>query len=178
MSGEGAMKHSTRKRIYDHIVKNPGITFTMLRSVLDLNDGTLSYHLDYLRRTEMIDIRMRKNQRCYLPREDVGHKHGPLDRDQSRVLKMLSRTPRMTRDEIAETAGIKGEQLSRALSGLRRRKLVKAYREGRDVTYSPIDEDEIIDRMMMVLIERYVKGDITFERLMDLKERLEEMSES
>jgi len=48
------LNHLTRKRIYEHIISNPGIHFRAILNDLDLKTGNLSYHLNVLEREEYL----------------------------------------------------------------------------------------------------------------------------
>ena len=56
MNPDNAAAHETRKRLMLYIQENPGTTFQRLKGVFKLNEGTLRYHLNYLRRTKRIRI--------------------------------------------------------------------------------------------------------------------------
>ena len=50
------LEHYLRKMIYNHIKEYPGVSFSTLKKVYDLNDSTLRYHLKYLERNEKIEL--------------------------------------------------------------------------------------------------------------------------
>ena len=54
MMGEVCQEHQTRRVLKEYISDNPGVTFKLLMNVLNLNKGTLTYHLDHLLKRRVI----------------------------------------------------------------------------------------------------------------------------
>ena len=48
---ELVLQHDTRRMIYNYIVEHPGVAFNELKKVFELTDGTLRYHVEYLKRS-------------------------------------------------------------------------------------------------------------------------------
>ena len=51
---EEDIKIENRRLIYSHILNNPGSHLRQISRELDMNLGTLRYHIDYLERQEII----------------------------------------------------------------------------------------------------------------------------
>jgi predicted transcriptional regulator len=170
------LEHSTRRRIYDHIVKDPGITFQMLRSVLDMNDGTLKYHLNCLRKNDLIDIRKRKNEKVLIPKNIASDLHTrELRKDQKRILRFVKDHPGSSLKQISSRTGMDRKDVKRTITSLRRKRLVKCRREGNEHLYHSINDEGLYNEIMLVLMNRYLNGEITIDRLKQLKSRLEEL---
>lgn len=59
------LDHDLRGRIYRYIVENPGVCFTGIERGLDVNRGTLDYHLKILGREHRISV-FTRNRRILL----------------------------------------------------------------------------------------------------------------
>ncbi len=169
------LAHPTRKRIYFHIVENPGITFKMLRSVFGLNDGTLNYHLDYLRKNDLIEVRTRKHERIYVPMGETRSKD--LAEGQRKVLAIIKERPGCDTGSIRARSGLGKKETARVLNLLSKKGLVKGRREGSSHVYSPATEDELYRVLMMALMDKYSSGEISLERLLILKNKMKEMKD-
>lgn len=166
------LAHPVRKRIYDHIVKNPGITFRMLLSIFDLNEGTLNYHLDYLRKKELIEIRKRKHERIYLPSNMGDPSKRDLADDQRRILRIIKDRDECDSESIRKGTGLGKKEAARALNLLSKKGLIKSRREGGNRIYCCVSEDELYRVLMMALMEKYAQGEITLDKLLELRQRM------
>jgi len=165
--------HSKRKMIFEQIVDNPGITFQMLRTVLKINEGTLKYHLDCLRKNEMIYVKKRKNERVYIPK-NVG---GPvnkkdLGKEQTRVMRVIRDHPGSDIKEIATFSRSSKNDVKKVLTSLRRKNLIQCRNESGKYVYHPSDDEDLYKEIMLVLMKRYQNGEITLKRLLELKKKL------
>ncbi|MBN1389615.1 MAG: helix-turn-helix domain-containing protein [Candidatus Thermoplasmatota archaeon] len=175
-----ALQHKTRKRIYDQIAKNPGVSFNMLASILDLNEGTLRYHLDYLRRSDLIRPRKINNNRCYTCKDvdldrSTRENACSMNEAQRKVLSVIRDDPGLTRTEVIERSRLTRRQTTRALSKLKGKGLVKVGSEGNVNFYEFADNERIFNEMMIVLMEKYLKREISLAKLKEVKRKLEGM---
>ena len=65
MFSEKALTNRTRKMVYSYISRHPGVSFGTIMGVLDLTEGTLRYHLNYLERGDKILSESKGKHRYY-----------------------------------------------------------------------------------------------------------------
>ena len=175
-----ALQHKTRRRIYEHIAENPGVSFNMLASIFGLNEGTLRYHLDYLRRSDLISPRKINNNRCYTCKGVDLHRSARKNADnmteaQKKVLSVIRDDPGLTRTEVIDRSRLTRRQATRVISRLKERGLVKVGREGDVNCYELADDGRIYHEIMIVLMEKYLKREISLAKLKEVKKKLEDM---
>jgi predicted transcriptional regulator len=175
-----ALQHKTRKKIYEHIADNPGISFNMLASIFDINEGTLRYHLDYLRRSDLISPRKIDNKRCFTCKDvDLSHpareKVSTMNNDQKKVLELIREDPGLTRNDLLERSGLSRRQATRAISKLKEMGLIISEKEAGTTCYKIAEDGRIFNEMMLVLMEKYLREEISLSKLKELKRKLENM---
>jgi len=98
----------TRGQIHGYIIANPGEHYSSIKAALDLNNGTLAYHLQRLENESVIKSAMDGAHRRYYP---VGMKVPEPKAD------ALTEVQRMIISKITETPGISQRDIG-ALMGL------------------------------------------------------------
>jgi len=175
-----ALQHKTRKRIYEHIADNPGVSFNMLASFFDLNEGTLRYHLDYLRKYDLIDPRKVGNKRCYsckdLDLDRAGRELvNAINHDQKNLLTLIRDDPGVARTELVERSRLGKRKITRVISKLKEKNLIVSRKEEGTTCYEVVEDGRIFNEMMIVLMEKYVRGEISLKKLKEVKRKLEDM---
>jgi predicted transcriptional regulator len=103
------LDHQARKRIYNHILTHPGISYTTLKNILDLPDGTLRYHIEYLEKAQRILPDIENGKRCYYPFQNEFVDTQILDdrpqfhrftEIQQNILSAIKRQPGITQKEL------------------------------------------------------------------------------
>ena len=94
-----------RGRIYQYIVMNPGEHFSRIKKMLDLNTGTLTYHLKVLEQRNYIKSRSVGMYKRFYP-YDMKVETGPHRDIQELILQKLAYNPGMSQRELAEDLGI------------------------------------------------------------------------
>ena len=64
----------TRRNIYNYILKNPGLHFRELERKTNIPEGTLKYHLKFLKKRELITTETTGRYQNYFIKEKVGRK--------------------------------------------------------------------------------------------------------
>jgi len=173
-----ALLHRTRKRIYEHILKNPGVTFQMLKTIFDMNEGTLRYHLEYLRRSDLILQKKQDNNRFYISKDNpvktLKKASDRTSKERARVLSLITSEPGITRSELSEKCNMNRKKLTRILSDLKKKGFIRCRKIGGETCYEAKSDEDIVREMMVILIRKYLDGDMTIERLMELKGKLED----
>jgi len=94
-----------RGRIYQYILINPGDYFSHIKEMLDLNSGTLTYHLKVLEQREFIKSRTEGRLKRFYP-FGMRIDGGPHRDIQTRILELLAMNPNLSQKEIAKALGI------------------------------------------------------------------------
>jgi len=176
MEGEVSRDHRTRKLLKEYINENPGVTFRLLMNALKLNKGTLSYHLGYLVRKRVIVQEKKGRERCYFsyikkrfPYTDPGLK---LNRNQERILEVISIDPGITVEELRKRTGLKRSSFIYNLNKLKGMKLIWRIRIRDGYGYEVVAEEKLRNRMFLVLVSKFTRGEIDRDTLMELVDDL------
>jgi len=124
ISKKNVLDLDTRQTIYQAIARNPGIDVMTLTTVTGINENTLRYHLFKLAEAGKITcftrpavVRYFLNQGAYDPAEQVIWHYLWSDTPRH-ILLLLSRSPGLTRQQIADAIGISGPSVTRQMKHL------------------------------------------------------------
>ncbi len=121
----------TRGQIYGYIRVHPGDTYTDIKRNLDLNSGTLTWHLDVLTRQDMIRSATRGTRKMFFPMDvQPPEDGGGLHEIQQRLMKGLGEAPGIPVTDLAESLGISRQLALYHLRLLVRQGLVRLERRG------------------------------------------------
>ncbi|HEV8594104.1 MAG TPA: PKD domain-containing protein, partial [Thermoplasmata archaeon] len=97
----------TRGQIYGYIRVHPGDTYTDIKRNLQLNNGTLTYHLDVLERQQLIRSAVRGARKMFYPMDvTVPENGGGVHEIQQRLLKGITEAPGIAVPALAASLGI------------------------------------------------------------------------
>jgi predicted transcriptional regulator len=130
-----------RRTIYDMICRNPGIDSVTLATVTAMNENTLRYHVAKLLAAGKITslsrpsvVRYFQNQGTFDPREQVVW-HYLWSDSPRQILRLLYRSPGLSRQNLADEIGISGPSVTRQMKQLIDDGLVENTSPGRTNTY-------------------------------------------
>jgi predicted transcriptional regulator len=138
------LDHFARGRLYEYIKLNPGVTFTALKSELELGNGTLTYHLRTLEREELIKSTKEGRNRCfYITGTKVqgpgGIKDdilGALKGVDKKIYALIADTPGISQMEIFKNLRTETNLAQRTISNhikmMERRGIITLKRDGKD----------------------------------------------
>lgn len=180
MSSKNESDHRTRDLLMVQIRDRPGISFGRLMRSLDLNEGTLRYHLNYLERKEVIKSRKEGRRRVYFVTHlNMNDGVNPeLHREHKRVLTMIRRAPGIKPKEIMRETGLTRRKLDSIITKLQREHLIWSVENGNGVGYEIITRERIVEEMLLDLVERFLKGEIDRSSFMRIKQWLEDEREN
>ncbi|MCK9579998.1 MAG: winged helix-turn-helix transcriptional regulator [Methanoregula sp.] len=148
ISTKTVLEEPTRARIFNAIKEDPGIHFNALRHLIDINRGTLRYHLAILILTKKITCVRDGIFSRYLPKEfEISRndtivvcrfRSGP-DRA---MLTYLINHPNATQQEIGSAIGISPPVISWRVQRLLHEGIVNIDRQGRTVRVALTNEAE------------------------------------
>ena len=146
-------KITTRRKIYEEIVLNPGLHFRELQKRLNIPTGVLEYHIGVLVREELVVYREDgKYKRFFanstMTREErriMGTLRSGVER---KIVLLLLENGRMKHGELSHRLDISPSTLSYHLSKLVKNGIVDKNTEGRDRSYFVIRPEQIAKTMI------------------------------
>jgi DNA-binding MarR family transcriptional regulator len=135
---EKVLDHFVRGQIYGAIQMEPGTTFTAIRRLLDLSNGTLSYHLKTLEVTGFVRSERDGTRKRFFPADVRPSPDGEgirLSDLQRFLLARLKRNPEAVQRDLAREAGVTQQCISYNLRILRRQGLIAPIPQGRRTRY-------------------------------------------
>ena len=138
-------KHETRKKIYNHILAYPGVSFKIIKGVFELTDSTLRYHLKYLESKNEIKSSLEGRNRCYYPVQknmsdsklkiSIGGNTYKLNSTQERLINIVQRHPGITQKGLILKTHLKKITVAYNINKLVKFGLVQKENNGKYVNY-------------------------------------------
>ena len=150
MDEELALKLETRRKIYTHILKAPGLHEREISRVLNIPLSTLDYHLFYLKKRGLITSQREKGYTRY-------YSAGKVSVQDKRVLSLLRQQvprqivlflllhPLSSHGIICDHVGVAPSTTSFHLKKLTELAVVERKSIGRETSYSILDSEYISD---------------------------------
>ncbi len=173
MSGE---EHSleNQRRIFQFILDNPGSHLRGLAERTSIPLSTVRYHIAFLERQQVVISRREGNTKAYFI-------NGKVSREDRRITPLLQQKrfrdivmlllmrPGLGNSEITEELGLKPSTLSKYMSIIEDRGVVRSESEGREKRYKVVDERRIVGLLLTYrssFWDRFVDNalEIYFER--------------
>jgi len=118
----GSVLHSrNRKMIYEYITKNPGVCPTRLQALCGLGWGTISHHLDVLKKEKYICIVEKGKNRMLFPHDCDQMRMRPTEITDERdhdIIMVVKAKAGITEKEIVSATGIPQSTVSEHVSDL------------------------------------------------------------
>ena len=138
LSRDKVLESYNRGRVYQFIELNPGMHFHAILAALDMNSGSLVYHLEVLQREALVISRMEGMYRRFYPK---GMKLPPVVENgttptQKIVLKAIQEMPGITQKELSRFLGLRQSTLAYQIDRLTAMGYVAGEKRGRKVHYS------------------------------------------
>ncbi|MBW3584052.1 MAG: helix-turn-helix domain-containing protein [Euryarchaeota archaeon] len=146
---EAVLDLDSRRRIYGHIEKNPGLHLRALQRALDMPLGTLEYHLYQLDRAGMVVIREDGRYKAFFP------KGGDLDRRDKdilyyvrqevprRIVMTLLIEPGASHGDLVKQLPVSASTVSFHVKKLVKAGIVGEVRAGRGKHFRVVDPDRV-----------------------------------
>lgn len=162
----------TRRRIYDHVVANPGNHLRAIKHELDMPMGQLEYHLLYLEKRGLLESKEdRYYKRFYPSRMSATDRRvlSAIRQEKPRqIVLIVLQDPGVDHRTIQEGMGIGASSLSFYMKDLMEKEVVEKRKEGRRslyivkdphrvvrilITYRPSFLDKMVDRFLETWLE-------------------------
>jgi predicted transcriptional regulator len=179
---DGVLENETRKMIYNHVAAYPGVSYSTLRTVFNLPDGTLRYHLNYLIKNDMIKLAVEKAKRIYFPNHDPKSNSNPqshapahlnLTSSQERLLTTIKLYPGISQKELTNVTKIKKFTVSNNLRRLMDLNLIRKINDENKVGYELISDEILKYEVLKGLVLKLLKKEIDEETFLRLKRKIE-----
>ncbi len=180
MSFENVLGHKTRRVVYNYISKHPGVSFGTIMGVLDLTEGTLRYHLNYLERGKKIQSKSKGKYRCYYSNRKVksslkqipGFDLHTLTKPQQRILTLIQQHPGIPVRDLVKLTKLNKRDLQYNLKKLRDDMIIWKVGNGRNTGYEYVTKDKLRSEMFKLLIVKFLNNEIDEETYLLLKAEL------
>ena len=128
--------NGTRLKIYDYIIKNPGVSFSVISKETGVNRGTLSYHLKILGLNNKIKVYKNRGYTKYF------ENHMKFNDDERRILQYLKKDtskkiieyliayPGVSRKDLSNAIGISGPAVTQHMEYLQADGVIEMEKEG------------------------------------------------
>lgn len=123
---EELMQNANRSRIYQAIMRYPGSSFTDLRMLLGIKNGTLSHHLIKLEKEEMVRSKKIGIFRRFYP------SNGEVPKDlEEKIIDVILDNPGISQSSVAKRLDITRQVANYHINSLKRRGHLIVRRSGR-----------------------------------------------
>ena len=171
------MEHRSRRMIYNYISAHPGVSFGSIKRIMELNSSTLRYHLEYLERAGSVMMEKEGGKRCYRPNNgssasfvsDVDTQS--LPKAQGELLEIINRNPGITKKQLVKRTRMEKKKVSYNLRRLKERRFIWYVRNTSG--YEAVTREKIKKEMLLILMDRYLKGEIDKDAFQRFKQELE-----
>jgi len=141
---KNVLEHETRGLIRGYIIANPGDHFNSIKKALELNNGTLAYHLHVLEREGMIKSqRWGKFTRFYPSGMKVPENGSRYSEIQKLIINKIKETPGISQKDIAKIIGVTKPTINYHISKLIEGGRIEGRRLGIQIRYFLKDEEEM-----------------------------------
>ncbi|MDG6224748.1 MAG: winged helix-turn-helix transcriptional regulator [Candidatus Thermoplasmatota archaeon] len=133
---ERLLDHETRKRIVEHLRRNPGAHYSAILGDLGLPHGVLTHHLNMLESQELVFSKQDRHYRRFYV--DGMYMTGPLILGtQKAILDEIRRSPGRSQSEVARKLGISRMVVYYHITELEKMGLASARKDGRSTGLYP-----------------------------------------
>lgn len=124
------LDHFERGRIYEHIRKNPGDSYSSIRKTLGLKNGSLAHHLRILEMHDYVESRRDGMYKRFYPKgmKVSAGRHKSI---QEQIIDLIMGNPRITQKVMAEELGIDRSTVNYHVKILLAMGVIRSEKEGR-----------------------------------------------
>ncbi|UCF07468.1 MAG: winged helix-turn-helix transcriptional regulator [Thermoplasmata archaeon] len=165
-SSENKSKNDLRPKIANYIRMHPGSSFSTIKTIFALSDGTLRYHLKHLEKEGQIKSDDKK--RIYYP---TGHPHeSDLSKVQQKLIHAIKKHPGITQKELAAKTKINRLTVRNNINVLIESEMLSTIRMGKEIHHFYIYPEDLEKTKMLRLISRFLLDKIDEETYWELRQ--------
>jgi predicted transcriptional regulator len=178
MKGVRGTNNPLRDELDRYISDHPGCTFNLLEKAFRMNKGTLRYHLEILERESRIKKTREGRSNRYFPDymarfRTLGSGVRDLSNGHRRVLTVIEGDPGITRKGILSHLEISRASLTRALSDLKERRMIKEIGKEGGPSYEAITSKKLAGEIIAILVTKVLDGEMDMEMFRSIRDRIE-----
>ena len=137
MEKERVLDNFTRGKIYGYILGNPGTYYARIKEALDLNNGTIIYHLKMLEKSGYVYSYGDNRLKRYTPDRNNMPTGNPQSKKLwTRIKKAINTKPGISQKEIAKKIGITTRKAHYHLMRMEKAGIVTCESAGRKRAYT------------------------------------------
>lgn len=143
---EDVLDQFVRGQIYGYIKTNPGVHYNQILRQVGVKNGTLSYHLGVLEKTQLIQSRREGlKYRAFYPTGMMFPKEERfrLTELQIQIIAHIKNRPGLTQKEIARLLGQKPQTINYNIKVLAQARLIHVTKKGRKTCCYPVPDTEV-----------------------------------
>jgi predicted transcriptional regulator len=168
MKSEASRKkpeNGVRPKIASYIRIHPGTSFNTIKTIFDLSDSTLRYHLRFLEKKGK--IKSDPNQRIYYPTGHGGE--NTLTKTQQLLLYTIKNHPGITQKELAAKTKINRLTIRNNIKFLVKGEMLSIVKIGKEIHHFYIQPEDLEKTKMMRLITKFLLDKVDEETYWDLR---------
>lgn len=125
-----------RGKIHGYIVANPGEHYNGIKKALNINNGSLAYHLSVLEKEELVKSRNEGVYKCFYPYTmNLNGGEAPVTNAQKLILIQIEKNPGITQKLVASRLGLHPSTVNYHIKNLQKNNLVRTEKKGFSVKY-------------------------------------------
>lgn len=154
-----------RSKIINYVQIHPGASFKTIKTIFDLNDGTLRYHLKYLEKHGQIKSDSKK--RIYYP---IEHKEERvLSRTQQQLINTVKKYPGLTQKELIVKTKMHRSTIRNNINLLVEKEMLSIIKTGNEIHHFYIYPEELEKIKILRLLTKLVLDKIDEETYWHLR---------
>lgn len=161
-------KNEIRPKIINYIRIHPGTSFKTIKTIFNLSDSTLRYHLRYLKKKGQ--IKSDDDKRIYYP---IGYlERINLSSTQQHLINTIKKHPGITQKEIAGKTKINRLTVRKNINFLIEKEMLSIIRIGKEIHHFYIYPEELERIKTLRLITKFLLDKIDEETYWHLRHEL------
>ena len=184
LDGDEILNNKVRRLIYNYIVSYPGVSYNSLKTIFELTDSSLGYHLHYLEKHNKINFDLKSGIRYYYPFSTLTSipiksqgllKSYRLTSNQQYILDVILQYPGINQKEVVNKTGINRFKVRRNLDTLKKLNLIRNSNYQNTVCYEYALDEEMRYRILKELIIEFLREEFDEQTFLKLKVRLDRL---
>lgn len=144
----------TRKRVYELVVKTPGVHLREIERLTNLPLGVVRYHLDRLQREGLIFSKEDRYFKRFFPKDRIPNVPTETfvalrQEGLRRIVLHLLNNPGSSHSELKSALGLPASTLSTYLSLLMSKNVLRRERRGKENLYFVVDEEAVMKVLLV-----------------------------